>query len=186
MTTPVDEFDPNPEDGTINRGRRRRRPSWWRLPFTPGPWRQTLYAVTALPIGLGGSVVALLGGRSARSRVANLQRRLVDRFVAPSPPLPAPDDDLVARGAIVHGLLAAPLNLVAAAVTIYGWSLLLVNVAYPLRPDSGDLESSWGGPSLAGAWAVHAIGVLPFLFLMPWVVHWLTSLQAATARRLLR
>jgi hypothetical protein len=75
---------------------------------------------------------------------------------------------------------------VAAVVTVYGWSLLPMNVGFPLRPGSSDLESSWGGPSLTGAWAVHALGALPFLFLMPWIVRALTSLQAAMARRLLR
>jgi len=46
-------------------------------------------------------------------------------------------------------------------------------------------QHSWGGPSLAGAWAVHAAGGLAALLLTPWVVQALTWLQARLARGLL-
>jgi hypothetical protein len=58
------------------------------------------------------------------------------------------------------------------------------NLAYPLRPGTMDsYQHSWGGPSLAGAWAVHAAGGVVFLFTTPWIVKAITSLQGRLARR---
>jgi len=61
----------------------------------------------------------------------------------------------------------------------------VVNIAYPLRPDSDDLSNAWGGPSLAGAWAVHGAAGLALLLLAPWVVNGVTALQGRLARTML-
>src|SRR5262249_27247866 len=51
--------------------------------------------------------------------------------------------------------LTAGVPLVAYIATGVVWALLLPNgVLYPVF-DSSNLERSWGGPTLAGAWAVH-------------------------------
>jgi hypothetical protein len=86
---------------------------------------------------------------------------------------------------IGHALLSLPLNALSLALTVAVWVLALVNIAYPLRPDSDDLSNAWGGPSLAGAWAVHGTAGLVLLLLAPWVVNGLTSLQGRLARRML-
>ena len=66
------------------------------------------------------------------------------------------------------------------------WSLVPANLAYPLRPGTMDsYQSSWGGPTLAGAWAVHAAGGVAVLFVTPWIVKAITWLQDRLARRLL-
>jgi hypothetical protein len=54
-----------------------------------------------------------------------------------------------------------------------------------LRPDSDDLSNAWGGPTLAGAWAVHGTAGLAFLLLAPWIVKGATALQGRLARRML-
>lgn len=77
-----------------------------------------------------------------------------------------------------------PVNLVVCVVTVYAWLLVPMNLGFPLRVD-GSLEDSWGGPTLAGAWAVHAAGGLAFLFLNPWLVRGLTALQGRLLRRVL-
>jgi len=56
-----------------------------------------------------------------------------------------------------------------AAVVAYLAAMIPVNILYPLRPDTttAGLESSWGGPSLIGAWSVHVALVLPVLWVCP-------------------
>ncbi len=42
---------------------------------------------------------------------------------------------------------------------------MLLNVVYPIRPAlgmDGGYRDAWGGPTLAGAWAVYALGGLGF------------------------
>ncbi|MGI5399051.1 hypothetical protein ACQEVG_06245 [Streptomyces sp. CA-135486] len=80
--------------------------------------------------------------------------------------------------ALAHALVSLPVNVAALTVTFYCWTVVAVNLGFPLRPDN-DPTQSWGGPTLAGAWAVHAIGGgVPFLLLTPWVVKGFTKLQA--------
>jgi len=56
-----------------------------------------------------------------------------------------------------------------ACVVAYLAAMIPVNVLYPLRPDTtaADLNRSWGGPTLAGAWAVHVALIIPILWLCP-------------------
>ncbi|MEH0984604.1 hypothetical protein [Micromonospora sp. CPCC 205556] len=76
-----------------------------------------------------------------------------------------------------YGLLALPVAAAAVGLTAALAYLVLINVlVYPFRPylglhgnDGGDVwastyHGSWGGPTLAGAWAVHGIGVMLLLF----------------------
>ena len=83
-------------------------------------------------------------------------------------------------------LVRLPLDAVAFAVAAYVWVLLPVNWAYPLRPDVGDepLRDTWGGPTLAGAWAVHAIGAtLVFLLVGVPILNGVALLQQRFATR---
>lgn len=87
---------------------------------------------------------------------------------------------------IAHALLSLPLNLVSLALTVYLWSLVPANLAYPLWPGTMDsYQDSWGGPTLGGALAVHAVAGLVFLFATPWVVKAFTWLQGRLTHRLL-
>ena len=154
---------------------------WWAMPFSADTWRRTLYAFLALPASLAFVPLALLGGHRA---VAHWQRSLARRYLSLCLDEPA------ARGSggrvVVYAVLSLPLNLVALMLIGYLWLWVPANVAYPLRPGTMDsYQHSWGGPSLAGAWAFHAaFGVLA-LFLTPWVVQAVTRLQAWLTRRLL-
>lgn len=158
---------------------RRTRAAWWRLPFVADTWKRTAYVFLALPAGLLGVLAACLGGGR---RVRDLHRRLLGRLLGV---YVGAEDAHPSRSVIAFGLAALPLNLVAFLVTAYGWSLLPMNLLYPLRAGPEPLDGAWGGPSLEGAWAVHAIGSLPFAFVVPWIVLGLTALQARHARRFL-
>jgi hypothetical protein len=155
---------------------------WWRLPFSADPWRRTFYVLLALPVSLISLALTLLGRYQA---AAGLQWGLARRYLALRSDEPAPREG--AGRVLAHAVLSLPLNLVSLALTVYLWSLVPANLAYPLRPGTMDsYQHSWGGPSLAGAWAVHAVGGgLVFLFANPWIVKAITSLQGRLARRLL-
>ena len=67
-----------------------------------------------------------------------------------------------------------PLDAVSLAVAGYCWLGVLVNLVYPVRPllgMSGEYRDSWGGPTLAGAWAVHAVAGIAFWLLVPWLLR---------------
>jgi len=156
-------------------------PPWWRMPFNAVTWRRTLYTLLALPVGVVAVPLALLGRYRAAAR---LQRDLARRY------LPLEVDaqshrDTVGR-VLAHAVLGLPLNALSLALTAYLWLLVAINLAYPLRPGTMDsYQHAWGGPTLAGAWAVHAAGGLAFLFAIPWVVKGTAALQGRLARRLL-
>ncbi|WP_069161096.1 sensor domain-containing protein [Nocardia altamirensis] len=116
--------------------------SWVRL------WlRAAGYAVWALPLAM--SPVA------TRLRVP---RRTFGESVTPR--------DRLAWRAMLHSVLSAAVGLLAMFFVLLAVLGAVRGVAYPLV--AGDnYENSWGGPTLAGAWAVHAVlglGVLPLWF----------------------
>jgi len=157
------------------------RVQWWRLPFSADTWRRTVYILFALPVSLVSVPFALLGGYRTAAR---LQRGLARRYLALR--IDEPASRRTAGRVIAHAVLSLPLNLVSLVLTAYLWSLVPMNLAYPLRPGALDAyQHAWGGPTLAGAWAVHAAGGLVFLFVTPWIVKAVTWLQSRLARRLL-
>jgi hypothetical protein len=169
------------QSGATQAPSRSSRVQWWRLPFSAGTWRRTFYILLALPVSLVSVPLALLGGYRTAAR---LQRGLARRYLALRTDEPAARD--TAGRVLAHAVLSLPLNLVSLALTAYLWSLVPMNLAYPLRPGTMDsYQHSWGGPTLAGAWAVHAAGGVVFLFVTPWVVKGITSLQGRLTRRLL-
>lgn len=130
----------------------------WRVAYRPETLRRLAWSIVAVPH----AVVAL----------PNALRR--------------PDR---ARG-LARALLALPVALAGSALTGTLAFLVLINVlAYPFRPwlglgqSNGDIwadryADSWGGPTLAGAWATHAALIL--LLVVPpmaWAVRGLTTLQ---------
>jgi hypothetical protein len=140
-----------------------------REPFRAGTWRRTAYILLALPVGLVCVPLALVGGPAGRVQRA-LARRLL-HLDTEEPPRTGPL-------AFAHAVISAPLNLVACTVGCYFWTIVAINLGYPLRTDGGPAHA-WGGPTMAGAWAVHAVGGgVTFLFLTPWVVKGFTALQS--------
>ncbi|WP_406371629.1 hypothetical protein OG788_16435 [Streptomyces sp. NBC_00647] len=170
----------------------------WRFvrePFRAATWRQVAYALLALPAGVACVLLSPVGAPTGR-----WQRALVHRFlVRPEGGLTeggsadALPDTGIPEGAeppgplkgFVHALLAAPLNLLVLAVTGYGWSIVPMNLGWPLRAGS-DYANAWGGPTFAGAWAFHAlVGGVGFLLLMPWLGRVMAAVQLRLAAALL-
>lgn len=131
-------------------------------PFRAATWKRVAYLLLAVPAGL----LCIPHVAAAKLLGLDLGRR------------PAP------WRLVLHALLATPLNVAAVVVTVYGWSLVPMNLGWPLR--AGDPAQAWGGPTFAGAWAFHAVvGGVGFLLLMPWIGRGLTGLQGRLAARLL-
>src|SRR5215216_4588127 len=115
--------------------------------------RRALYPLLALPVGVTCLVLILIGREETAS---SLQRGLISRLLA------MPTADPSAGRALAHSLLSLPVNVASFLLAGYLWLLLPLNLAYPLRLDTTteSLRGAWGGPTLAGAWAVHAFGAV--------------------------
>ncbi|WP_435591746.1 hypothetical protein [Nocardia sp. bgisy118] len=64
---------------------------------------------------------------------------------------------------VAHSILSAGVGLLTWFLAFLAGIAFVRGVAYPLV-GANDYENSWGGPTLAGAWAVHAalgVGLLP-------------------------
>lgn len=143
-----------------------------RYPFTADPWWRTV-EVLVHPFGsLAALGLVVLGRRRAAHHAL--------QWPAQSPGATASAGRLLARG-----LLGVVLGSLAAAVAAYAWLVVLVNLGYPLRPDSDDLSNAWGGPTMAGAWAVHGAAALAFVWIVPWIVRALSDIQRRLDRHLL-
>lgn len=138
-------------------------------PFKAATWKRVAYLIIALPLGLLCIPLALLGGPAGR-----FQRTVARGLLG----LEVGEPERTGPLALAHAVLSTPLNLVATALTGYGLFLVPLNLGYPLRPDAHP-EAAWGGPTLAGAWSVHAAGALAFLLAVLWIGRGLTMLQGA-------
>ncbi|GAA5177243.1 hypothetical protein GCM10023322_01510 [Rugosimonospora acidiphila] len=151
-----------------------------RAPFTGDTWRRTAYAFLALPVGVACVPLALVGGPAGR-----LSRRMARALLG----LEVGEPARTGIRALFHAVLTIPLNFLVAVITGYGWSIVLLNLAYPARPLVGlgvGGANAWGGPTFAGVWAFHAVvGGLGFLLMMPWIVRALTWSQGRLVGALL-
>jgi hypothetical protein len=128
------------------------RMRWWNLSVSGEPYRYTLFLLLSVPLALW----SLVDRGAAQHRVASVLLR---------------QKPALSR---VRGLAAIPWDAVSLAVAGYCWVGVIVNLAYPARSLFGmsdDYRDSWGGPTLAGAWAVHALGGIAFLLLVPWLLR---------------
>jgi hypothetical protein len=180
--------------------------NFWITPFRAGTWRRFGYAIAALPVGLLCLVLALIGRADT---AAGYQRRLAG-WVADDRPSPTRLNVVVcslagiAIGALSWVLvqdlaflifinLAYPLRAYVSLIgnpanflPWQGWNLLLsirVHAASGPDPWGNTYATSWGGPTLAGAWVVHAgLALVTVYPLLAWPVRGLARLQAGVTR----
>ncbi|WP_405806645.1 sensor domain-containing protein [Streptomyces sp. NBC_01187] len=167
-----------------------RRRSWatvLREPFRAATWRRVAYALLAAPVGILCVPLALVGGPAGRVQ-RGLARRLLG-IEAGEPGKPGEPGRRPALRALTHAVVSLPLNVIAAMVAVYGLSLVLLNVGYPVRDVIGMGDATpatdWGGPTLAGAWTVHLLGGGVAVLALLWIGRGLSALQARLATALL-
>jgi hypothetical protein len=111
------------------------------------------------------------------------QRGLAERWlhVRPAPPRGGHRWGRVVLHALLTAMIGALCWLLAA---LAGPNTVRNVLLYPIT-DGDDVATAWGGPTLAGAWAVHAAGALLLLPLELWLLRALTGVQRRLAARLL-
>lgn len=143
-------------------------------------WRSVVYGVLSLPAGIASLLLTLIGAHPAAAR---LQRGLVNRWLHRSP-APPHGGDRWGR-VITHALLTSMLGVLCwLLVALTGPNTVRNVLLYPFT-DGDDVARAWGGPTLVGAWAVHAALALLLLPVELWLVRGLTGLQGRLAARLL-
>lgn len=138
--------------------------------------RRVGYATVCAPVAVAALALTLVG---RPRRAAALQQRVAARLLG------SPAGERTSRpGSVAYALVTLPLGMLG-----LGLALLLVpntirNLLYGVFPE-GDYSHAWGGPTLAGAWAVHAAGGLALVPVLIWLVRGLTALQRRLAGALL-
>lgn len=146
-----------------------------RRTFGADSWRRVAYAAVAAPLGLTALALTAAGRRtSAYGLQARTARRLLGAPAAARPRT---------AGSVAYGLLSVPLGLVGLGLALVLVPNTVRNLLYGLVVD--DHSTAWGGPGLAGAWAVHAAGALALVPVVLWLVRGLTALQRRLADALL-
>jgi hypothetical protein len=152
----------------------------WAETFGARMWRSVGYGVLSLPAGIASLLLALGGGHRAAAR---LQRGLAGRWLrrALAPPQ---GGDRWGR-VILQALLTSTLGVVCwLLVALAGPNTVRNVLLYPIT-DGAEVARAWGGPTLAGAWAVHAALALLLLPVELWLLRGLAGLQGRLVARLL-
>ena len=143
-------------------------------------WRSVMYGLLSPPAGIGSLLLTLIGAHQAAAR---LQRGLADRWLHR---FPAPPQGGDRWGRVVtQALLTAMLGVLCwLLVALAGPNTVRNVLLYPFT-DGDEVARAWGGPTLGGAWAVHAALALLLLPVALWLLRGLTGLQGRLAARLL-
>lgn len=133
---------------------------------TGGSLRRTItYALLALPLAL----------TPVRTRL-RVPRRLLHE--------PVSAHGVSAVRCVFHSVLSAGVGVVAWFLIMLTALGLVRGLAYPLVA-AGDYETSWGGPTLPGAWLVHAVVSLVIAPVFLAIVALLGRLQLRLTRTVL-
>lgn len=177
----------------------------WLGTYGARSWRRFGYLLLGLPMGVAGVLLAAVGRSGTADRC---WRRLATGVAGVPPERVVPPGWRVAAGsagAVVTGVAGWLM------VQWFAF-ILLINIAYPFRgylmaedhaenvgalpwldfaphapTRAGNIwastyHGSWGGPTLAGAWAVHAALTLLLLFpIVAWLLRGLARLQLRLA-----
>lgn len=135
----------------------------------PRAWQGVLFGLAAFPTLVTSAILGLVGQRArAAAVVAWIRRRWLDE-----------ESSAPSIASSWRRWAALPISLIVLIATLYLLTGIVINFCYPLRPDSQPTD--WGGPSLAGRWAVHAAGGVLFAVATPLICDQLRTL----ARRVL-
>ncbi|MEV6415752.1 hypothetical protein [Kribbella sp. NPDC051718] len=149
-----------------------------RRPLTSRLIRSIGYDLALVPVSLLALVHTLLG----RSDAVHQTWRRLARFHG------SPDPIRLRRPGLFSTVLSALVSLVLGLLSYF--LVMLLVTAVVRGPFYGFVEhgpfgpGTWGGPTKAGAWAVHAAISIPIIILIPFVLRGLALLQSASIRRL--
>jgi hypothetical protein len=138
----------------------------WGTPLNADTRRRTLYALLALPVAVAST---LRGQRPEKRSSSPAEQRLAQRLLR---------SNVVLR----RRLLTLPVNVVAFALSVMILGNTARNLTYGIWYGPSDYHEAWGGPTLAGAWAVHAAGGLLFLYVGLWIIRGVSRLQQRLIR----
>lgn len=147
----------------------------YRRTFGADSWRRVAYAGVAAPVGLAALGLSVAG---RPGRAGELQRRVSGRLLG----VPDRPRDRLA-GTVGYAVLSIPLGVVGLWLALMLGPNTVRNLLYGFVVD--DYATAWGGPTLAGAWAVHALLALLLVPVGLWLVRGLTTLQGRLAGALL-
>lgn len=83
---------------------------------------------------------------------------------------------------VLHGVVSLSLGLLSLFLLVL-WATAIVRGPFYGLVESGPVEpGTWGGPTLAGAWAVHAAAALPIVLAFPFLIRGIGALHVATTR----
>lgn len=186
--------------------------SFWRVAYGVGTWRRIGYAIAAVPVCVVCLVLALAGRAGTAARY---QRSLASGLTGRAAGDTATSEtatSLVAARVLVGSVAGLAIGLVSWAVLQYLALHALLNLGFPLRnyltideqsgvafslwglrrvSHTGSIwastyDGSWGGPTLLGAWAVHAgLVLVSSVPLLLWAVRGLTRLHGGLIRTVL-
>ncbi len=121
----------------------------------PRTWRGVLLGLCAFPALLASALLRGVGQRGRAEALATwIGRSWLGREAESAVQLPA-----------WKRWAALAISLGVFVVTAYLLTGIVINLAYPLRPDSKPTD--WGGPSLLGRWMAHGAGGVMFAIVTP-------------------
>jgi hypothetical protein len=151
----------------------------WSWTFGAAMWRAVVYGLLSLPAGIASLLLPLVG---AQGTAARLQLGLAERWLHRS--MGRSQGGYRWGRVITLGLLASMIGLLDWLLVALAGANTVRNLLYGLTAGSS-YAGSWGGPTLAGAWAVHAALALVILPVELWMLRGLTGLQGRLTARLL-
>lgn len=155
--------------------------------------RAPLVALATLPLSIV-SIVLLILGRAERA--TSWERAVAQWADEPSAKVAERDRPRPARRALLaHVGATLPATVVAFTLAATATLLLVMNLGYPLRADvdgwdrthlfssSANVGDAWGGPTLAGAWLVHAVGASAIAAVLAWPTGRLVRIRVRSVVR---
>ena len=144
--------------------------------------------LTGFPLALAQIGAGLFGAAGAPARA---QHRIAARFGRLAPASGRPGN----LRSLGHGLAVLVPSLIGFFLAVVVVYLVWAGWLYPLRPDTfgylshpftvdHGLDGSWGGPTLIGAWFIHAMSSLGMQLVCLAAITGLTRLQDNLTRRL--
>jgi hypothetical protein len=136
------------------------------------------YGVALLVVG----ALAMVGSLAGRMDSVQRRWRRMAGYLGSAEPVRLRRPGAV--NSFVHGVLSVVFGFLSLFLLMLFVLSIVRGPFYGFVEDGPFGPGTWGGPTKAGAWAVHAAVALPVILLIPFVLRGLALLHAAAIRRL--